>query len=307
MATFVISDLETQEFTFEEIKFKKLIGSTSLERQWRDEYRATFLAEANDNLQLRPIIKEGGLVQVVHDICLLLSLARSRSISCPYYVTNETDTQRYSLPRGQLFEDKLVQDNRIESYLNTVSQTLRQPGWTEETGFIPSAYYLLERYHHKPGEVGFIFTWIALEVLANTHAQKDNISNIVTPKKFEVVKKAVSKTISEIELQTLPNEKKTLVIQKLPELNRLSTRTRIKKLREKYGWDYITNSLLDKCIKLRNQIMHEASHENIDMTTKADLNSRIATAVQLSLIDLLGGSSYVHNLQELKTRIKGDQ
>ena len=46
MATFVISDLDTtKDFTFENIKFEKMDGNTELKRQWRDRFRATFLAE----------------------------------------------------------------------------------------------------------------------------------------------------------------------------------------------------------------------------------------------------------------------
>ena len=306
MATFVISDLDTTEnFTFENIKFEKLSGDTELKRQWRDRFRATFLAEAEDNLPVTPLIKEGGLEQVIHDLCVLLSLARSRSIMCPNYVLNGTETQRASSPKGRLFDNKLIQDDNIESYLYAASQKLRQHGWAEKTSFIPSTYYLLERYHHEHGEVGFLLTWVALEVLANTYANKIEISSILTPSNFKKVEKAVKETLKGLNAQILSEEKRDLVIQKLPELNRLSTRTKIQGLRGHYGWDFITDSMVDECIKLRNYIMHSGNYGHFDRTLIGDLFFRMATAVQLALIDILGGSGYVHNLQELKTRIKG--
>jgi hypothetical protein len=306
MATFVISDLDTtKNFTFENIKFEKMSGDTELKRQWRDRFRATFLAEAEDNLTVTPIIREGGLVQVIHDLCVLLSLARSRSIMCPNYIFNGIETQRTSSPKGCLFDNKLIQDDNIESYLHTASQKLRQHGWAEKTSFIPSVYYLLERYHHEHGDVSFILTWVALEVMANTYAEKTKMSSILTSSNFKKVEKAVKKTLKDLNNQILPKEKRGLVIQKLPELNRSSTRTRIQGLRAQYGWDFITDSMLDECIKLRNYIMHSGNYGHLDRTTLGDLYFRMATTVQLALIDLLDGSGYVHNLQELKTRIKG--
>lgn len=309
MATFIISDLDTQEFTFENIRFKKLTGNTPLEKQWRERFRATFIAEADDDLDVKPIIKERSLVQVVFDICLLLSLARSRSINCPYYNIggrNGMDYQRFSPPRGELFDNKLVKDDKIESYLSTASETLRETGFVNKTGFVPSAYYFVERYHHKSGEVGFMLTWIALEILANTYAEKHKISNIIFRNKFKVVKEAIAKTLKETESLELSKEQRDFIMQKVSELNRLSIRSKISKLRDNYRWDFIPDNLLSDCIKVRNYMMHLGNYGNFNRTTMPKLYSKLVTSVNLMLIDLLKCSEYVYNLSELKEHIKSN-
>jgi len=311
MATFVISDLDTQEFTFENIRFKKLTGNTPLEKRWREKFRATFIAEADDDLDVKPIIKEGSLVQVVFDICLLLSLARSRSINCPYYNIggrNGMDYQRFSSPRGRLSGNKLIHDNNLESYLSTAVQNLRKPRYAEKTGFIPSVYYLLERYRHEPSDVGFMLVWIALEVLANNYASRHKISSILSRNKFKMVKQSIVNTLSQIEITELPKEPRDLITQKVSaELNRLSIRSKICNLRDAYGWDFITDKLLSDCIKVRNHIMHLGTYGNFNREIMPHLYFRIGTSVQLALIYILGCSDYVHNLQEILRSTHLDQ
>ncbi|MFC2004109.1 hypothetical protein ACFLUK_01010 [Chloroflexota bacterium] len=137
MATFVISNLDTQNFTFENIEFKKLTYANLIEAQWRDDHGATFKAEADDNLEsnVEPIVQNNGLIGVVDDLCLLLSLAQSTIIYCREYSINEATRLRNLIPVYKKVGTKLVKDNKMESYLSTAAQTLRKPKWAERSGF----------------------------------------------------------------------------------------------------------------------------------------------------------------------------
>lgn len=311
MADFVISNLDAQEFTFENISFKKLAYNDSynilLKKRWQDEYHATFTAVADDNLIVEPIINNQGLIGVINDICLLLSLAQSRCIYCPEHTINQiTDMTR--LFRGsKKISDKIVQDDQIESYLSTAVQTLRKPEWIQKTGFIPAIYYLMGGKYPELGDVEFILTWIALETLANTHSKMSGISNNILPStKFKAVKEGVISMLTQLKKGSqLTTKQKELIKQKVPELNRLSIRTKVDKLRSEYGWDFITDELFKKWNKLRNHIMHTGTYAGFDQTILSDLSTRLRDSVQLALIDLLGCSDYVHNLQGLKMQIKG--
>ena len=157
MATFVISNLDAQDFTFEKIVFKKLVNDnqyiSELRDQWKRDYNATFTAVADDNLVVAPIIKNQGLLGVVDDICLLLSLAQSRRIYCPEHTINQiTDATR--LFRGsKKISGKMVRNDQIEPYLSTAVRTLRQPEWIQKTGFDTAIYYFMGGYYPETGEV----------------------------------------------------------------------------------------------------------------------------------------------------------
>ena len=86
MATFVISNLNgIENFNFENIRFEKLTDDIENGKQWREELNVTFQAVADDNLDVKPIISKNGLIGIVNDICLLLSLALSSYVYCWFY------------------------------------------------------------------------------------------------------------------------------------------------------------------------------------------------------------------------------
>jgi len=311
MADFVISNLDAQEFVFENISFKKLVNNNSydtlLKKRWQDEYHATFTAVANDNLVVKPIINNQGLIGVVNDVCLLLSLAQSRCIYCPEYTINAKSTQGPPFRGSTKSDNKIIQDNQIESYLLNAVQTLRKPGWIEKTGFIPSIYFLMGGKYPELGDVEFMLAWIALEILANAHAKNHNASKILPDNIFgSRVKQAISAILSQLEKENhLTTEQKELIWQKLPELNRSSIRYKVCKLRNQHGWDFITDGLFNDWNKLRNHIMHSGTCAGLDQARLIDLSTRLRVSMQLALIDLLGCKDYVNNLQRLKMQIKG--
>ena len=61
MATFVISNLYTANFTFEGITFQKLNFKIPVEEQWANDHCATFKALADDNLNVEPRGQKTGL------------------------------------------------------------------------------------------------------------------------------------------------------------------------------------------------------------------------------------------------------
>ncbi len=312
MATFVISNLDAQDFTFENIVFKKLVNDNQyiieLRDQWQRDYNATFTAIADDNLVVAPIIKNQGLLGVVDDICLLLSLAQSRCIYCPEHTINQiTDATR--LFRGsKKISDKIIEDNQLESYLSAAVRTLREPEWKQKTGFIPSIYFLMGGNYPELGDVEFVLTWIALEILANAYSETHGISNILTTTDFKEFKKAISEILNRLEkANNLSSEQKELIIQKIPELNRSSIRYKVSKLTNEYEWDFITDELLSDWKKLRDRIMHKGTYAGFERSKLIDLSTRLRDSMHLILIDLLGCTDYVDNLQGLKTRIRGNK
>jgi len=305
MATFVISNLNTKNFNFESIRFGRLTSDTKIEKQWREQRYATFKAVADDNLDVKPIISNNGLIGVVNDICLLLSIALSSYVYCSFHTINETTylggIRHVSNVRGR----QMVRHSKIEHFLDTAARTLRQPDWAKKTGFVPSIYFLRGANCSEFDDDAFILSWIALEILANAYASEQGISPILPETEFKkIVKPAINRALSEIDNENLPEKQKVLIKSKVSELNRPSIRNKVCKLKDAYGWDFITDILFYKCNKLRNNIMHLGNYAKFNQHTLTDLSTRFRDSIQLALIDLLGCSDYVPDLQGLKTKIK---
>ena len=312
MADFVISNLDTQEFTFENISFKKLVSNDSynmlLKKRWQDEYHATFTAVANNSLVVKPIINNQGLKGVINDICLLLSLAQTRCVYCPEFTINGITEERPPFRGSKKISDKIIPDNQIESYLSTAVQTLRKSRWIEKTGFIPSIYFLMGGKYPELGDVEFILAWIALEILANAFCKERGISTILPSGKFRsVIKPVITRALHDVDEENLPNQQKEVFLRKVPELNQAFVRDKVFTARDAYRWDFITDKLFSDWNELRNHIIHSGTYAGLSQTTLVDLSTRLRTSVQLILIGLLGCSEYVPNLQDLKTQIKGNE
>jgi hypothetical protein len=264
MATFVISNLDldsaNKEFEFENIEFLRLTKGIQIEDQWRDEQGATFKAVADDNLNVTPIIQDNGLIGVVDDLCLLLSLAQSRIIFCCLYEIGGNSRQRVSYKKGKIFDPKTIEDSNLKAYLLSAANTIRQPNWAKKTGFIPSAYFWAETFNHEPGDIGFLLTWIALEILANAHTLRRYSKN---------------------------------------KADKICIRQKISEMVEDYHWQFLREDLISKSKKIRDKIMHEGNYGNIDRNAMPTLFSKLLKAVQLALINLLGCSSYINNNQNL--------
>jgi len=306
MATFVISNLNTKNFNFESIRFGKLTSDTKIEKQWREQRHATFKAVADDNLDIKPIISNNGLIGVVNDICLLLSIALSSYVYCSLHTINKTPYLGGILHVRDVRGRQMVRHSKIESFLDTAARTLRKPHWAEKTGFVPSVHFLRGANCSEFNDDAFILCWIALEVLANAHANELGISQILPKTEFnKIVKSAINRALDEIDKENLPNKQKVLIKSKISELNRPSIRNKIYKLRNAYEWDFITDGLFKECNELRNHIMHLGNYSGFNEHTLTDLSTRFRDSIQLALIDLLGCSDYVPDLQGLKIKIRG--
>lgn len=306
MATFVISNLNTKNFIFEGIRFERLASDTEIEKQWREQRYATFKAVADDDLEVKPIIRNNGLIGVVNDICLLLSIALSSYVYCSFHVINETTylggIRHVSDVRGR----QMVRHSKIEPFLDTAARTLRQPDWAKKTGFVPSIYFLQGANCSEFDDDAFILSWIALEILANAYASEQGISLILPETKFKkIVKPAINRALDEIDKENLPNKEKTLIKSKISELNRPSIRYKVRKLRDAYGWDFITDRLFNDSNTLRNDIMHLGTYTGFNEHELTNLSTRFRDSIQLALIDLLGCNKCVPDLQGLKIKIKG--
>lgn len=312
MADFVISNLDTQEFIFENISFKKLVSNNSyyfeLKKRWQDDYNATFTAVADDDLVVAPIINNQGLMGVVNDICLLLSLAQSRIIFCPEYTMDDKTILRRYYRIGKPTASKWVNDDKIEPFLNSATQILREPRFAHRSGFIPAIYYLLIGDSDEIGEVSFMFPWIALEILANAHAEEKGVSTVLPSNIFKnMTKPLIIEVLNQLKNEgALTLEQKELIINKLPELNRPSIRHKICKLRDAHEWNFITDELLGEYIKLRDGIMHLGTHGNLQFTRLQDLSIKLRMSIYLALIDLLGCSEYISHLDSIKKQIEGN-
>lgn len=309
MATFVISNLDTQNFTFENIEFKKLTYANQIEAQWRDDHGATFKAEADDNLEsnVEPIVQNNGLIGVVDDICLLLSLAQTRTIYCREYYIRGKGRLRNNLPIFRNTGTKLVDDKKIESFLNSAVKKLREPNFVQNSGFIPAAYYLLMGDSDEIGEASFMLTWIALEILANAHAEEEGTSPILPDERFKTVEQDVIEVLNKLKNKGhLTSKEQNIMINKISELNRPSIRNKVHKLSDDRKWEFITKGLLNEYIKVRNNIMHLGTHGGVTLVRVKDLSVKLHISMYLALIDLIGCSEHISYLDSIKKQIEGN-
>jgi len=312
MATFFISNLNTGNFNFENIRFERLSNDiedkdsieAESEKQLRKKYNIMFQALADDDLHVKPIISNNGLIGVVNDICLLLSLPLSSYVYCYRHVIDGTTNPGQVLHVSDAVGALMVGHGKIEPFLNTAAKSLREPDWAAKTGIVDSISFLRGASCSEFDDVAFMLSWIALEILANAYASDQGFKTILPPNTFnKIVKSPINRALSKA---NLPKEQKDLIIKKLPELNRPSIRNKVRKLRDEYKWDFITNQLIKDCYKFRNYFMHDGTYAGFGQRTLIDLSIRFKDSIQLALIDLLGCSDYVPDLQGKKTKIKGN-
>jgi len=316
MATFLISNLNTmRNFNFEGIRFERLSNDiedkdtieAESEKKFREKHNVTFQAEADDDLHVRPIISNNGLIGVVDDICLLLSLPLSSYVYLYKYAINGITTPGRILHVSNAVGSLMVKFNKIEPFLNTAAKSLRQPDWAAKTRILHSIRFLRAAFCSEFDDVSFMLSWIALEILANAYASDQGFKTILNPNTFNrIVKPAISRALNDIHNVNLPEEQKKQITDKLPELNRPSIISKVRKLRDVYRWDFMTNQLIKDCYKFRNSFIHDGTDAGFDRRTFIKLSTRFKDSIQLALIDLLGCSEYVPDLQGLKIKIKGN-
>ncbi len=315
MATFEICNLNTpKNFNFENIRFEGLSNDIEAkddieaisEKQLRKQHNITFKAVADDDLHVKPIISNNGLIGVVDDICLLLSLPLSSYVYFCKHTINGTLSIGELLHVSNAVGSLMVGYDKIEPFLNTAAKSLRESDWAAKARILHSIRFLRAAFCSEFVDVAFMLSWIALEILANAYASEQGLKNILPPNTFnKMVKPHINRALSEIDKANLPEEQKKLIKDKLSELNRPSIIRKVRKLRDAYKWDFMTDRLIDDCSKFRNSFMHDGTHAGFDQRTLNILSTRLRDAVQLALIYMLGCSYYVPFLENKKIEIRG--
>lgn len=301
MATFEICNLNTaKNFNFEGIRFEGLSDDIEAisEKQLRKQHNITFKAVADDDLHVKPIISKNGLIGVVNDICLLLSLPLASYVYC----YNIEGVLHVSNAEGAL----MVKSNKIEPFLNTAAKSLRKPDWAAKNRIAHSIRFLRAAFCSEFVDVAFMLSWIALEILANAYASEQGLKNILPTNTFnKLVNPAIKGALNGIDKEYLTEEQKELIEDKLSELNRPSIRKKVRKLRDKYKWNFMTNELFKDCNELRDDIIHSGTYAGFDDPTLRNLSSRFKDSIQLALMYLLDCSDYVPDLENKKIKIRG--
>jgi len=310
MATFLISNLNTVNFNFENIRFERLSNDIEdeSEKQFRKQHNITFQAVADDDLYIKPIISNNGLIGIIDDICLLLSLPLSSYVYWHKCTINGTIERRGLLHVSEAVGSLMVKYNKIEPFLNTAAKLLRKPDWAAKTRIAHSISFLRAACCSEFSDVAFMLSWIALEILANAYASDQGFKTILSKNTFnKIVKPPINRALSEIDKANFTEEQKKLIKDKLPELNRPSIISKVRKLRDAYEWDFMTNQLINDCYKFRNSFMHDGTHAGFDQRTLIILPTRFKNSIQLALIYLLGCSDYAPSLENKKIEIRGSE
>lgn len=314
MATFLISNLNTRNFNFENIRFERLSNNiedkdgieAKSEKQFREKHNIMFQAIADENLHVKPIISNNRLIGVVDDICLLLSLPLSSYVYWYECTIDGTLNIRGILPVANAVGALMVRYEEIEHFLNTAAKSLRRPDWAAKTRIANSISFLRAACCSEFGDVAFMLSWIALEILANAYASEQGFKTILPKNTFNrIVKPPINRALSEIDAANLTQEQKKLIKDKLPELNRPSIINKVCKLRDAYKWDFMTDQLINDCYKFRNSFMHDGTHAGFDQRTLITLPTRFMKSIQLALMYLLDCSDYVPGLENFKIEIRG--
>ena len=309
MATFFICNLQTNNFNFENVKFERLSNDieNNPEKQFPKQHNITFKAVADEALDVKPIIRENGLIGVVDDICLLLSLPLSSYVYCYELTINGALEKRGVLRVADGVGALMVDQRKIEPFLNTAAKSLRKPDWAAKTRIVDSISFLRGASCSGFVDVAFMLSWIALEILANAYASDRRFKTILSKNTFnKKVKPPINRALDEIDKANLPEEQKKLIKDKLSELNHPSIIRKVRKLRDAYEWDFMTDQLIDDCYKCRNSFMHEGTYAVFNQRTLIDLRTRFKESIQLALLYLLGCSDYVFDLENKKIKIRGN-
>jgi hypothetical protein len=309
MAEFLICNLEASKFTFEGITFERLEGYEEGRRKRSSfEHYQTFRALADNDLMVKPLIHPGGILAVIDDVCLLLSLAQSRHVYCPHYEIGGQRTYRSVFIKGKPEGSKIILESKLESYLSTAAKTIRRAGWMESTGFIPALYFVIDRNYPEVVEFEFISAWIALEILARAYCKERGISTILKNKTFsKMIRPAVRQAISQIEETGLLEKQKNLLSQNISMLNNVAIRNLITELRAEYKMDFISDKLVDEYIKVRNSLMHSGIYGQVQRERVGELSIRLEASARLALISLLGCADCVWDASGLKVWITGEK
>ncbi len=116
----------------------------------------------------------------IDDYMLLFSLAQGRNvhyrevrsrISEDDNVVSEGKTSNYTL-RTPINGDRPVTPFELLWFLDRCKETVLQPGWAADTGFIPAILWYLDSLSHPVVELRFVSAWLGLQALASRYSRK---------------------------------------------------------------------------------------------------------------------------------------
>lgn len=140
-----------------------------------------------------------------------------------------------------------------------------------EVDALRRAMYFLILSERETIDGGFMILYSALEMLVLHFRRKEDLEFIIPKNKFEKhIRKSVKISIDESELPELTDEKKKMIKDKLPELNRVSFATAFKKLCEFYSvnledlWSVLNSDDGISLSQIRNKLVHSEHFEDKD-------------------------------------------
>ena len=176
---FAIGDVSFQQVN--DYKDRVEVWKKEEENQKEKTDQFTFRAIISDEKPQRSMLyPEGKITTTVDDMMILLSLAQSRNV---FYAKAEDTVQNsnWIMPLGgnrKAWGVQFIIEAEIESFLSVSLTQIHQYGWLEKTGFTPAVFWWLESiYEGRPLEIKFVAGFIALEILANIHANPKRIRN----------------------------------------------------------------------------------------------------------------------------------
>lgn len=196
MIRYNVCNLEhSNNFSIENITFTKVTDYDKRKSHLYNDDPSdqwTFNAEVIDKKIIKGSkLNPGGNNNCVNDIMILLSIAQSRNI---YFWKAEDISDTNTKPWGMLGGNRkasggqVIMEHEIENYLNISLTQIRKTEWLEETGFVPAAFWWLESiYKDRPIEIKFPSGIIALEILANYHANTKFIKNSCVRTRIEAL------------------------------------------------------------------------------------------------------------------------
>lgn len=116
----------------------------------------------------------------IDDYMLLFSLAQGRNVHYRHIrwsilddesIMSEGVTNNYSL-RTPINGDRPVTPFELMWFVDRCKETVLQPGWAVDTGFIPAIFWYLDSLSHQVVELRFVSAWLGLQALASRYSRK---------------------------------------------------------------------------------------------------------------------------------------
>ena len=229
---------------------------------------------------------------LAEDLTLLVSFLSKHWVKWYRYelqTTNTIETYIRSIrecpteePRN---DDTPVEENKSREFLKIGFSNLRKLRADRLDLSMPIVYYVSAN-EKKYLEEQFTTFFLSLERIKDLFALKEKLQKNLSGRDFKELKTLVSDII---EKNIKPREVSEKILNKIPELNRPSTRFVLDLLLSKYNIDWIDiypPASAFTLIKTRNELFHSSRKLNIDLLTKEVY--RLQSIIERLLLRMLG-------------------